>query len=138
MAAKDRIHRAVRNALVADGWTITHDPYRLTYESDAIEIDMAAERVIAATRGDELVAVEVKSFLSQSPLRDFQAALGQFEVYTAALLERDPDRKLFLAITTFAFQRAFAKPLIRLVMQSRPVPLLVVDVVAEEIDRWIP
>jgi hypothetical protein len=29
MPAKDRIHHAVKNALIKDGWTITHDPYRL-------------------------------------------------------------------------------------------------------------
>lgn len=27
--AKDLYHNAVRNALIKDGWTITHDPLRL-------------------------------------------------------------------------------------------------------------
>lgn len=29
MPRKDRIHEAVKNALVKDGWTITDDPFRL-------------------------------------------------------------------------------------------------------------
>jgi hypothetical protein len=137
MAAKDRIYLAVRNALVRDGWTITHDPYRIAHEADVVEIDLGAERAIAARRGDEIIAVEIKSFLGQSPLRDFQPALGQFEVYRVALHEHDPDRRLFLAITTLAYEEVFTRPLVRLVLQSRPVPLLVVDLPGEEVVRWI-
>lgn len=31
MPARDRYHDQVRNALVRDGWTITHDPLRLRW-----------------------------------------------------------------------------------------------------------
>jgi XisH protein len=137
MAARDRIYHAVRNALVHDGWTITHDPYRLAHEADVVEVDLEAERTLAAERGGELIAVDIKSFLGQSPLRDFEAALGQFEVYRVALQEHDPDRRLFLAVTTLAHEEVFTRPLVRLVLASRPVPLVVVDLSAEEIVRWI-
>jgi len=138
MAAKDRIYRAVRAALIRDGWSITHDPYRLAYESDVVEVDLGAERTIAAERGDELIAVEIKSFLGQSPLRDFETALGQFEVYRIALHEHDPDRRLYLAVTTLAYEEVFTRPLVQLVLAARPVPLLVVDLPGEEVVRWIP
>jgi hypothetical protein len=137
MAARDRIYRAVRNALVRDGWTITHDPYRLTHETDVVEIDLGAEQPLGAERGGDLIAVEIKSFLGGSPLRDFQAALGQFEMYAAAIAEHDPDRRLFMAISTLAHEEVFARPIVRLVLQSHPVPLLVVDLVGEEVVRWI-
>jgi XisH protein len=71
-------------------------------------------------------------------LRDFEAALGQFEVYAVALREHDPDRRLFLAVTSLAYDEVFTRPLVRLVLQSRPVPLLVVDLLGEEVVRWIP
>ena len=29
MAARDKYHDAVKKALVEEGWTITHDPYRI-------------------------------------------------------------------------------------------------------------
>jgi hypothetical protein len=138
MAARDRIYHAVRNALLRDGWTITHDPYRLAHEADVVEVDLGAERTIAAERGADLIAVEIKSFLGQSPLRDFEAALGQFEVYRVALQEHDPDRRLFLAITTLAYEEVFTRPIVRLVLASRPVPLLLVDLLGEEVARWIP
>ncbi len=31
MPARDRFHSQVRNALIQDGWTITHDPLRLRW-----------------------------------------------------------------------------------------------------------
>jgi hypothetical protein len=72
MAALDKIHNAVKNALIKDGWTITADPLMLKYEGQKILIDLAAEKdflesgVFAAEKGTEKIAVEVKSFLAPS------------------------------------------------------------------------
>ncbi len=62
--ARDKYHTQVRNALLKDGWTTTHDPYRFKYlSSKDQEIDLGAERnVIGAEKGAEKIAVEVKSF----------------------------------------------------------------------------
>lgn len=62
MPAKDLYHDCVKNALVKDGWTITEDPYRVRIEERDAYIDLAAERPFAAERGQERIAVEVKSF----------------------------------------------------------------------------
>ena len=43
MPAKDKYHEAVRNALTKDGWTITHDPLRLTWGIKDMYIDLGAE-----------------------------------------------------------------------------------------------
>ena len=40
MPALDRDHVAVRNALVKDGWTITHDPLRLNYKKKRLYVDL--------------------------------------------------------------------------------------------------
>ncbi len=48
--AKDIIHDAVKNALIKDGWTITHDPFTIAYEEVSLSADLAAERPIAAER----------------------------------------------------------------------------------------
>ena len=49
--ARDKIHGAVKNALIKDGWTITADPFVIKFEDADLEADMAAERPIAAERG---------------------------------------------------------------------------------------
>lgn len=45
MPARDTYHDAVRNALVKDGWTITHDPFVLKWGERDFFVDLAAERV---------------------------------------------------------------------------------------------
>lgn len=57
MSARDKIHYAVKNALIHDGWTITHDPYTIEFENEFLYADLAAERIIAATRGRENIIV---------------------------------------------------------------------------------
>lgn len=44
--ARDKYHDLVKNALVNEGWEITHDPFRFPRPSRPIEIDLGAERII--------------------------------------------------------------------------------------------
>lgn len=53
MAAKDLFHGVVKRGLEKAGWTITHDPLKLEWEEVKVKIDLAAERLIAAERGEE-------------------------------------------------------------------------------------
>jgi hypothetical protein len=98
MPARDRYHEAVKNALVQEGWTITHDPYRLTIGRRRGYIDLGAEMPIAAEKEGRRIAVEVKSFLGESELDDLEDALGQYGVYRVVLEKRDPERVLYLAL----------------------------------------
>ncbi len=70
-------------------------------------IDLAAEKIIAAERGIERIAVEVKSFLGPSLVTDFHTALGQFLNYRLALDGTDPDRVLYLAVPEPAYSAFF-------------------------------
>ena len=44
MAKKDKFHEHVKRALVKDGWTITHDPYKIKVGSPTFKIDLGAEK----------------------------------------------------------------------------------------------
>ncbi|NET50444.1 MAG: fatty-acid oxidation protein subunit alpha, partial [Merismopedia sp. SIO2A8] len=99
MSARDVFHNAVKAALRKDGWTITNDPLYLRLGDDQLRIDLAAERLIAAERGHQKIAVEVKSFLAPSAVAEFHTALGQFLNYRAVLQVQQPERKLYLAVT---------------------------------------
>jgi XisH protein len=99
MSAKNLYHDAVVSALIADGWTITDDPHRLSFGGRDLYVDLGAERAtIAAAKADRIIAVEVQSFLSPSPVRDLQEAVGQFATYRAILTRTEPDRQLYLAV----------------------------------------
>jgi hypothetical protein len=64
--ARDRFHGAVRRALEKDGWLVTADPYIVRFDRTTVEIDLAAEQLLAAERAGQKIAVEVKSFLGPS------------------------------------------------------------------------
>src|SRR5262249_49740634 len=97
MPARNIHHGAVIRALQADGRTITHDPFLLSYGDRRLFIDLGAERVtIGAERGSDHIAVEISSFVADSPVRDLQEATGQFVVYRALLGQVEPNRTLFL------------------------------------------
>lgn len=136
MPAKDIIHDAVKNALIRDGWTITADPFIIKYEDLTLAADMAAERPLAAERDGEKIAVEVKSFLGASPIRELETALGQYEMYRAFLDETEPDRQLFLAISQTAYEDLFQRNSIQLIVNRFQVSLIVVDIDSEEVVKW--
>ena len=98
MLAKDRYHNAVRHALEADGWTITDDPLPLRVGTRDLYVDLGAERLLAAERGSEKIAVEIKSLVGPSPIASLEQALGQFVLYNDALELLEPERLLFLAV----------------------------------------
>jgi hypothetical protein len=86
MSAKDKFHEAVKTALQKDGWLITDDPLRLSIDRITnMFINLAAEKLIVATRDNQKITVEVKSFLSPSTLSEFHLAIGQFINYRYAL-----------------------------------------------------
>jgi XisH protein len=107
MAAKDLFHDAVRRALEKESWIITADPLKLEVGGARLEIDLGAEQVLAAERENEKIAVEIKSFIGDSPLTDYHAALGQFLNYRLALDLSDPDRNLYLAIPVTVHEAFF-------------------------------
>ena len=84
--AKDVFHQQVKNALIKDGWNITHDPLTIRIsEAVKLQIDLAAETTIAAERDSEKIAVEIKSFVGDSDISAFHTALGQYLNYCQAL-----------------------------------------------------
>ena len=104
MPAKDFYHDIVKEALIKDGWTITHDPLILPAGKTNVYMDLGAERMIGAEKGNEKIAVEIKSFLGKSGLNDLENALGQFFFYLNVLEEKDPERILVLAVPLTYFE----------------------------------
>lgn len=74
---RDIIHEPVKNAIKKAGWMVTNDQYTVQSAEFTMYADLAAERVIAAQRGKDKIAVEIKSFVKRSPVQDVCDALGQ-------------------------------------------------------------
>ncbi len=130
------ISRRRENGTNKEGWTITHDPYTLKIAKRQLNIDLGAERVLAAQRGTEIIAVEIKSFLSPSPIYDLHKAVGQYVNYQFVLNRDDPTRKLFLAVPLEAYRTFFQEPDIWELVKSIAMPLVVYDDQTEKIIHW--
>jgi hypothetical protein len=48
MPAKDIYHDIAKNALIKDGWAVTHDPLILRWGTTDVYVDLGAEHGIAA------------------------------------------------------------------------------------------
>ena len=136
MTAKDKIHDAVRAALVKDGWTITDDPYTIEHEEVRVYADLAAHRSMVADRGGRRIVVEIKSFAGQSLVYNLEVALGQYMLYRALLGLEGEDRDVYLAVPRETYDDFLSGPAIRVVLQQFGVAMVVVDVAQEEVVTW--
>jgi hypothetical protein len=136
MPARDVYHYAVRAALEKEGWEITDDPLSLEYEEISLYVDLGAERLIAAERGQDKIAVEIKSFLSDSPVSDFHTALGQCLNYRMALSELQPERILYLAVSLDAYESFFSRRFAQKAIATHHLNLIVYNPEVEEIVLW--
>ncbi len=137
MPARDIHHNQVKKALIKDGWTITADPYTIRYEDAELFADLAAEKLIAAERNKQKIIVEVKSFLSPSPIRDFQTALGQYILYRNLMTLTEPEYRIYLAIKESVYKQFFKRKSIQAVLEQNNIFIIVVDTDREIIIRWI-
>ena len=137
MAAKDLFHPHVRHALEKDDWTVTHDPLTLPWGSAPVQIDLGAEKVIAAEKGARKIAVEVKSFLRASRTEDLENAVGQLVLYRYLLRRSPTQRELFLAIRQDVYESFIALPHVTEFLQAEQVNLLVFNPQTEEVVQWI-
>jgi hypothetical protein len=134
--AKDLFHEEVREALVKDGWTITHDPFEMRPYNPAWEIDFGAERIIEAEKGIQKIAVEVKSFLASSFANEFHKALGQYLDYRSGLKRIDKDRLIYLAVPFEVYDIEFNRIGIVNVMEDYDVQLIIFDPLKSVIVEW--
>jgi hypothetical protein len=138
LSAKDRYHDCVKNALIKNGWVITHDPLRLPVGQKDLYVDRGAELLLAAEKGAQRIAVEIKSLLGRFELDDLEKALGQFALYRSVLARREPDRTLFLAVPDDVVRDVFEEPLGQLIVNDYSLRILGFEPEAEVITRWIP
>jgi hypothetical protein len=137
MPAKNIYHDAVRDALVADGWTITHDPLTMRVGLRRLYVDLAADHDrLGAERHGERIAVEVQSFVGESDIENLHHAVGQYAVYRVLLARRDPDRVLYLAVSDEVFSDVLSEPLGREVIADLGIRLVVFNPHTRRITQW--
>lgn len=135
--AKDKIHYFVKEALIKNGWNITHDPYYLKVLDVEQEIDLGAEGIVAAEYEGKKIAVEIKSFLKGSFINEFHGVLGQYLNYEISLETQEPDRVLYLAISSVVYDNYFQKAAVQKAIQKYNIKLIILDIVNQDIIAWM-
>jgi len=137
MAAWDLFHEAVKVALQKENWLITNDRLKVEAGGAKFEIDLGAERLLAAERAGKKIAVEIKTFIGDSPITDYHAALGPFLNYRLALELNEPDRILYMAVPVAIHEAFFQPEFLQISVERHQVNRIVYDPVNEVIVQWI-
>ncbi|MDJ1169608.1 XisH family protein [Roseofilum sp. BLCC_M154] len=139
MPSRDAIHAQVKAALQKEGWIITDDPYVISYGERFLFVDLGITgQFIGAERDKYRIAIEIKELRGKSPIAELEQAMGQYTLYRLLLAQVDPERQLYLAVSTQVYNELFQEPIGQLVIRDLPLNLLVVDVETVEVKQWIP
>ena len=136
MPRKDKDHHIVREALEKDGWTITHDPYRMEMGKVELVADLGAEKLIAAERGLEKIVVEIKTFQRMSVISAFHEAVGQFRNYRRLLRRTDTSRALFLAVSEETFNFFMSEEFYKMAIEEDEISIVVYSKSSISVVKW--
>ena len=137
MPARDRYHQQLRTALEKDGWTITHDHLPMKLGKKDMYVDLGAEQLFAAEKGQSRIAVELKSFLGQSDMTELERAMGQYVICSKVMTDFDPGRELYLAVDREVYEELFEEPIGQLLLKDG-LRLIVFNLNSAEILQWKP
>ena len=137
MPAKDTFHDTLKLALQKDGWTITHDPLTLEIGLRQVYVDLGAEKIIAAQKDNREIAIEVKTFAGASNITEFHLAVGQFLNYRSILRRQQPNRILYLAISTEIYNSFFKEELPQISIEDYQIKLVIFEPNTAEVLQWI-
>lgn len=134
--AFDDCHDQVVNALEKAGWQITEESYYIRYQGFEVFPDIKARQTNGKT--DEIIVVEVKCFADERHYRDdVYRSVGQYLIYRNILRLKRSNAKIYLALPSFAYDLLFINLVVEETLKESNISLLVVDIEAEEIVRWI-
>jgi hypothetical protein len=137
MAAKDFFHDTVKEVLIDDSWTITDDPLKVIYGEANYQIDLGAERVIAAEKENEKIAVEIKTFSEASFIYAFHAAFGQYLNYKRGLRKQGKKHELFLAVTVDIYKAHFTQIMVQDAIKEDDLKVIIFNPKTKKIEQWI-
>ncbi len=72
--------------------------------------------------------LKLKVFLNTSQVVDLERAIGQYQLYQQLLKRQEPDRKLYLAVPTYAFEGIFKTPVGQVALQELGLQVIVFPV----------
>lgn len=86
-----------------------------------------------------IVVIEVKCFTNpKHDLNEIYTAIGQYQVYRAAMATRGKEYPLYIALPNAAYLRFIAEITLLRAFQITQIKLVIVDIEREEVLQWLP
>ena len=138
MPARNIYHDAVVQALVADGWTVTHDPLTVSFGGKDLFVDLAAERVTIAAESAG-IRLRSKSRVSRVHRRvaTCKKRWGNTTFIERCWQKRNRWRVLYLAVPRRIRDSLLAEPFGQLIVSRLRLRLLVFDEQKQRVVQWI-
>src|SRR4051812_14518573 len=137
MSTREQFRVAVKNALIKDGWTISHDPYLAPFLDGRESYEFASERPMGAERANERIVVEVRSCVGDYELDRFAAALGRYELSRYLVRKGGLDCSIWLAIPDLVYMSVLGMDGGRELQADLRLKLVVIDPFREQVWHWI-
>lgn len=139
MSRRDFIHVAVREALENGGWEITDDPFLidLKFEETSFNVDIGAQKLISASKGNKEIAVEIKTLGEVSVINTFHTILGQYLNYRDALELSDDLAELYLGVSKEGYRKRYDSFFIRMQLTRYNIKIVIINIKNKKILRWV-
>ena len=102
-----------------------------------VQIDLGAERLIAAEKGNKKIAVEIKTFGQKSFINALYEAVGKYIIYRKALQLKQSDRVLYLAMPEGVYEVYGEEPVIKGVIEDEKINIVLYQPESKTIKSWI-
>lgn len=138
MSALDACEPQIIRALEKDGWQIVAKPHHIIFDERIVFADFSARHV---NEDDEnfIVVLEVKCFTNpKNDLTELYTAIGQYQLYRAAMLTRNEVYPLYIAVPYAAYLRFVGEPTLLHAFEITLIKLVIVDIEREEVVQWLP
>jgi len=117
----------------------THDPFKIDLVEDnrTLEADLGAEKILAASKGEEKIVVEIKTFGGTSILNKFHTALGQYLDYRDAIEDANLGRELFLAVSANTYAEIRELHFIKRQIKKYQLKFIIIDIINKTVEQWV-
>lgn len=133
--AKDIYHEVVKEALVADGWTIDNSAYIVELPTDfkVLDDDFEYNEMLLVSKSEEQIFVNPKSFLSQSLHNHFHYVLGECLVMKH-LIEYE---FIYVAMPDIIYNYFKKDKILIQNLQRNNIRLIVFNPETKHIEKWV-
>jgi hypothetical protein len=136
MSVIDECEPQTLRAFQKAGWQVVEKPHLIRITDGSLRAD--AKLALSSEQGlQQIIIAEIKCFTQ--PLRDLvelYRAIGQYQMYRAALQLLGETSPVYLTIPLMAYQRFQAKPEYLLALENTGVNHVIIDLEQEQIIAW--